>query len=348
MRMFRRAHRHYKDSALALGAAGTANLFLWTLKQPVRAEDRNRTIDILLIRHAESNGNKAAEDERLQKLQKDNFRLFLQERRKLVPDPDVPLSPLGELQAERLRGYGPLLAQKVGEGGKACIFVSPMLRTCQTAAPLVAELRQRNACRVWVKDDIFEFGGMFEIVDGPDPLVKKQLIPRPGLSAKEIRQRFDYDTTLMEHTDGESGWCTGKWESDGEGRERAAAVARWLRSDEFYELCKVESQSSTNPCSVFVSHGWFLNCLLDAVLGIEADHSLDEPDRNGPERQASFFVHRNTGVSRIIITGQAPRRVFVMGLDHYDHLWSTPQSLPGDVPGLDSRSKETLQTNPGA
>jgi len=350
MKVVHHVLRYFKQPALSLAVAGSAHFCLGTVKQPVWADDRDRKVQVLLIRHGESTGNKVFDnlDKRLQELQRYDHKLFLQEISKLLPDPDVPLSPRGEFQAERLRGYAPLLTKCAGPGGKVCVFVSPMQRACQTAAPLVAELRERNSCRVWVKDDIYEVGGMSKVVDGPDPIIREQRTPPPGLSAKQIRERFDYDTALMAHTAEDLGWCNGIWESDSEGRERAAAVAQWLRSDEFYKFCKAETSSDKDPLAVLVSHGWFLNCLLHALLAIEADSALDKLDRNGPEKQASFFVSRNTAVGRIVIQGNAPRQVFVMGLGSLEHLWSTPQALPGQLPVLHLPFKETLHTKPGA
>ena len=73
-------------------------------------------------------------------------------------DGDAPLTPLGEQQAEQLgEFYAPLLMEKAREG-KLRLFVSPQMRTCQTAAPLYSRLHQETGIRAAVRVELHEHG----------------------------------------------------------------------------------------------------------------------------------------------------------------------------------------------
>ena len=73
-------------------------------------------------------------------------------------DGDAPLTPLGEEQAEQLgEFYAPLLMEKAREG-KLRLFVSPQMRTCQTAAPLYSRLHQETGIRAAVRVELHEHG----------------------------------------------------------------------------------------------------------------------------------------------------------------------------------------------
>jgi len=77
--------------------------------------------DLILVRHAESAGNvarEAAESSHAETIDID------------LRDPDVPLSELGERQAKALGGR---LAELVADTPLAAVWVSPYLRTRQTA-----------------------------------------------------------------------------------------------------------------------------------------------------------------------------------------------------------------------
>ena len=71
---------------------------------------------------------------------------------------DSPLTELGEQQAELLgEFYAPLLMEKAREG-KLRLFVSPQMRTCQTAAPLYSRLHQETGIRAAVRVELHEHG----------------------------------------------------------------------------------------------------------------------------------------------------------------------------------------------
>merc|ERR1740130_667294 len=70
------------------------------------------------------------------------------------------LTTLGAAQADCLSGYAAPLADSVGKDGKVCMFVSPHLRTCQTAHPLFLALETKKFVIAEVKEDLFETGGI--------------------------------------------------------------------------------------------------------------------------------------------------------------------------------------------
>jgi len=96
-------------------------------------------------------------------------------------DGDAPLTPLGEEQAEQLgEFYAPLLMEKAREG-KLRLFVSPQMRTCQTAAPLYSRLHQETGIRAAVRVELHEHGPPMHMDNlyAPTPHCRCRWLPAP-------------------------------------------------------------------------------------------------------------------------------------------------------------------------
>lgn len=118
-----------------------------------------RNLEVLIVRHGESENNIIMEEvfartyaqpfssEEFQKADKE----WLARRSE-----DPSLSAKGMAEAEQFAHANvPKLLEAVGPTGCVHIFVSPLLRTCQTAWPLVKLLGSEH-CKVEVRPDIYE------------------------------------------------------------------------------------------------------------------------------------------------------------------------------------------------
>lgn len=236
------------------------------------------------------------------------------------------LNSLGEVQANRSRLYAGALAKDVGEGGKVCIFVSPHLRTCQTAKPLVEELNKTSSCQTLVKDNIWETPGIPKLnpvksADGKFRPVPAEHTDEAGLTPNQIAKDFGYDVSSMwqARSRADKGWFSGEKETHQEGRDRARKVAEWLQSEELYNEC-AEKAPAGQPWAVLVTHGAFINLLLQELLGIPVEASVQ-------------FDTANTAVSHLMIDLQSKTRVRVRSIGQVEHLLTVPHSFSeGAVP----------------
>jgi broad specificity phosphatase PhoE len=189
---------------------------------------------LTIIRHAQS-ANNALEDQRHR-----------------VAEPH--LTEIGYRQAECLAealAGGGVPDPKLGDEGRPFdrIYVSPMQRALETAAPLARALPAAPV-EVWV--DIHECGGMWRD-HGPDG----GIVGYPGLTAAEIAARFPGYRIPPEVTS--SGWWTRGQEQSQECRARTARVAARLRS-----------WAAADERIALVTHGDFTNNLLQALLDASA------------------------------------------------------------------------------
>jgi broad specificity phosphatase PhoE len=118
-------------------------------------------VRLLFIRHAESEGNYADEttNVRVRRGELDGDQALEHVFSLLgdVDDLDHPLTILGHEQAEMLgEFYFPLLEGKAREG-KLHLWVSPQLRTMQTASPLYSRLHQATGIKSNVRIPLHEF-----------------------------------------------------------------------------------------------------------------------------------------------------------------------------------------------
>jgi len=246
-------------------------------------------LNVLLVRHGESVNNPLhAEIFRPVIGEPTSSSRYLEaEERWLRERSDDPaLTPKGLQEAQLVADHFAPLLEAVP--GRVRLFVSPFLRTCQTAAPLAQRLGPR--CRVAMRAAIHEVGGVY--TPGPGGRTG----PGQCLSAEEIERRYPgFDTAALAGPRGE-GWYTGGFETDAEARERVAAVAAWLKSPELLEEC-----GGGSAWAVLVVHGHFIDNLLKALLGI-ADDPLEDGDATNTMfgRQVMFFTP-NTAVGRLSV-----------------------------------------------
>ncbi|HXF63414.1 MAG TPA: histidine phosphatase family protein [Caldilineaceae bacterium] len=232
---------------------------------------------LFIIRHAESANNRLALDL--------TYEEYMAQR-----SPDPPLTERGQRQAKLLaehlasdtipetyhetiptRQDGQEPPARYGGYHITHLYCSPMLRTLQTAQPVVAALGLKPT--VWV--EIHEHGGMFK----GNPRSGEELIIHPGLTRAAIQADFpEYE---LPETITEKGWWNSGYEDMPACYARAIRVARDLRRRAQEErVAEVESHIA------IISHGTFVDALIKALFN------------QLPERQI-FYHHYNTGISRI-------------------------------------------------
>ena len=224
---------------------------------------------LILIRHAQSANNVVIENA--------DYDSYLATR---VPEP--PITEVGAAQAavlaqEFLARYAPGKprgvsrfdfhpAGEAGEHGITHFYVSPMLRTLQTALPLAQALALQP--EVWPA--IHEHGGTFH--GNPRAGDVSDL---HGLTRAEIAVLFP--SYHLPDAVAEAGWWRGGYETIEECDVRAAAVAGHMRA-----MAALTPEATL----LLITHGTFLDRFLKALLGL------------GPPAQM-VFNHLNTAVSRV-------------------------------------------------
>eukprot|EP00435_Cladocopium_sp_Y103_P074579 s13_g49.t1 len=151
------------------------------------------------------------------------------------------------------------------------IFVSPFLRTLQTAAPLAKALKSK----VVVHPLLYEVGGVYVESEG------QRHGPGACLSPSDMERDFpDFD---ISHLSGASnrGWYQGGWETDAAARQRCQQLLSWLQS---------LREEQPNGWAVLVIHGHLIDLLLKALLGIVDDPLGDLENENVMERRVVFFT----------------------------------------------------------
>lgn len=238
-------------------------------------------LHVLLVRHGESLNNPlmakifgpVAEEDPVSQRRRDAEARWLAER---LSDP--ALTDRGMQEAEEVANTLAPMLRRLAGSRLIKIFVSPFMRTLQTAQPLAQALG--SSCSVEVRPDLFEVGGVYvERLGRRDG-------PGECLTAREIEQRFPTYRTTKLPKDG-AGWYRGSWECDRAARQRAAEIAKWLRSAELREDCA----DVAGAYVVLVIHGHLIDMLLKALLGIADDGSSDQPHTNVfTERPVVFFT----------------------------------------------------------
>jgi 2,3-bisphosphoglycerate-dependent phosphoglycerate mutase len=191
-------------------------------------------MNIFFIRHAESTNNTVL-----------YFRKSLEER---VADP--PLSDLGHRQAQAL---GQFLAQNREDFAFDRIYISPFLRTLQTAAAFT-HLYPDAPKIVW--SGIHEYGGCIHI----DPHTEERL-GRPGMTRSQIQTQYPDYQLSAEIT--EEGWYfLPGYEPHETARSRAQHVMQTM----------IEQFGKTDKKIAFVSHWDFHIYFANAILGLDGSN----------------------------------------------------------------------------
>jgi broad specificity phosphatase PhoE len=237
-------------------------------------------MELYILRHGQSSNN-ALHDERQRHSDAPLTDLGVRQSEALAqhlahahPDPDIAHYESGRTQ------------QRDGQGfGITKLYCSPMQRALQTALPISEALG--IAPEVWV--DLHEHGGIY--LDHGDG---RGNVGYPGKTRAEVAAEFP--TYILPGDLTERGWWNRAYESMGVCYTRAAQVAnrlrRWAEGDFRRERIAL------------VTHGTFINCLLNMLLPQGTDES-------------HFFWHYNTAITRLDFVN---RWVVVRYLNRIDHL----------------------------
>lgn len=201
---------------------------------------------LLVIRHAQS-ANNAGEHPRLA---------------------DPPLTDIGERQAVRLAE-----AEKVLDEVDL-LYVSPMRRTLQTAAPIAAT----TGLPARVFTGLHEWGGVWEEREGA-------VSHLPGLTRSEmsaiIPELFVPEDVL------ECGWWGGNLDPSS---PKAALDLSWQNAQRFLKY--LSATYPDGPTAAIITHGGFGSNLIEAVLGV------------GQHPEIARFEQHNTGHALIEFEGE--------------------------------------------
>lgn len=221
-------------------------------------------MNLYIIRHAESANNRLAKGV--------DHDTFLATR-----SVDPSITNLGCEQARLLAQhlaqsaspeYGRSKGERQQRGyGLTRLVCSPMLRTLQTAEPVMEALELTT--EIWL--DVFEQGGMFE----GNPYTGVNLRCYPGAGRSAVAERFPTYALPDEWTD--AGWWTGTYEHMAECQERAERVAVKL-----FALAKETPDARIG----MITHGTFSDQLLKKLFLLAGDRPM-------------YFSHYNTGITRI-------------------------------------------------
>lgn len=227
---------------------------------------------LLLIRHGESENN----------------RLYAETGGWSGRSPDPDLTTLGHAQAAKLADF--YLASRLPQPD--VLLTSLMRRAVSTAAPLAAAF----GLPLQGHPLLHEVGGIFEADDeGP----QAEGTPRPGSPASALLA-LSPQLVLPEGAD-ETGWHRRPFEQPGHAWERAREVVAGLRTE----------YGDTDQLIGLVSHGWFSQYLIHALLGWEP----------GPQgRLSAWLVIDNTGHTLIELNSGDGWPPALRWLNRHDHL----------------------------
>lgn len=274
-----------------------------------------RKLDIILIRHGESQNNCTYDIVREKFGDSLSVERFEEEVLKLH-DPDPVISKKGQLQAKGLQNY-------IANGGFSSIvtnadewkiFSSPM-RRCLLTCKAVSEAYDNKS--VTVAPFLFESDGCFtSLPDGSTAGL-------PGMTSSEILEMFPY-FNCMEGM--EKGWyMLPKRETTEEFLERSEKIAQWL-----WELhSQTTEQRGFKTGIILAVHGNLIRSIISALV------------------KTSFLVtHDNTGFTHIQLwsdsTGKhnVPSIQFVNRVDHLLH--SSPNLISGSAVFTDHWMQEFI------
>lgn len=235
---------------------------------------------IILVRHGESQNNLYHEI---------SLQVFEENR---VADPSITERGMQQAQcvADYFQSGENMLLQDVHE-----MYVSPMLRTMQTATPIAKAL---NICPI-VWTEIHEISGVHD-----------RGIGQGGMTRTEMQQQFP-DYKLPDNVT-EFGWYDTKLgrESDKHGRQRVQSV--------WQHLVKMANELSEDHTIVMVVHGDFIDQFLQVSLDIAEpvnSYAKDDP----LEEKHKVFPTWNASISALdlcMYKNQKPTILFHNSVAH--------------------------------
>ena len=225
-------------------------------------------LKLMFVRHAQSANNKKSDVE----------------GREAGRDPDPGITPEGEAQAELLAKYLKAARDDPHRPLKiSSIVTSPMLRCLQTTAPICEAL----GLPAHVFGDIHEQGGVFRGHRGECGTSTGDYEHVHGMSASEIQEKFpfvDGFTGVDEH-----GWWPGGYEP---------IVETSIRARRAVDALKNMAEPGESKTVLVVTHGWFLELLIKAFLGLPLPWDATELGPN-------YILLHNTSVTSLDLL--APR-----------------------------------------
>jgi len=260
-----------------------------------------KKIDVVLIRHAESNNNVIYETvrQRFQNLPL-SAEQFEQEVAKLH-SPDPVLSPKGQTQAGALGKFIAAggLSKPITSAEDWKICSSPMRRCLHTSR----EIGQALNIDVTVVPFLFESEGCFLSMPGGET------VGQPGMKTSEIEDefpRFSCEAGM------ENGWYTlPHRESRRQFLDRSESVANWL----WELLVQAPEQRGFKTGIVLSIHGNLIGALIAALFKSEM-----------------LIAHDNTGITHVQLWVDATGKrklASIHYLNKVDHLHSRPELISG-------------------
>ena len=271
---------------------------------------------ILLIRHGESENNLHHEI---------SLQAFEEHR---VPDPSI--TARGTEQAQCVADYFQKMMTVAsannditGGDGVDAMYVSPMRRTMQTAVPIVEAIvsspqtdsttnveegndngnhkstKAPPLVQVWT--DIYEVSGVHD-----------RGIGKPGLTSLEMQDQFPVLSRCLPDTVTEQGWydmSLGR-ETNAHGQRRCQKV--WKN------LVAMAQALTQNSCIIMVVHGYFMDYLLQAALGIL---EVQDSDIHNPlVEKSKIFPTWNASITAVDIHSSNCQRPTILFHNSVAHL----------------------------
>ena len=273
-------------------------------------------VPVMFVRHGQSTNNPIYEKLLAEQIAGRMSHAQVQERWLAQRTDDPGLTELGTGEAEQLGTY---LASALSPtpSARCVVYTSAFRRTLDTTAGILRTLQQQApgmAVEVRVRPDIFETGGVYTTGAGGE-----RIGPGRCFSADEIRTLHGYDVSRLPSA---GQWYTAGWETDAASRERAAGVARWLRSGAF-------CTEHAGKLVLLVMHGQFIDHLQKALLGIADDSALDVAGTNSLMGHAVIFSTPNTATSMFSVVPGG--NVVVRWIGRVDHLQRAPADAFGKL-----------------
>ncbi|MFH2132291.1 MAG: histidine phosphatase family protein [bacterium] len=210
---------------------------------------------------------------------------------------DAPVSELGKQQARLLGAFIGDKSNGVEPGstdnpssydefGFTHLYVSPMIRTLDTAMPVAAALNINPV--VW--EDLHEQGGVWT-QDG----TASEKTPHPGLDPVALKTR--YPGFVVPSTMSAKGWWQGPYET---------LEACYLRAGRVWETL-LKRHGETEDRVAVVSHGIFFNCFMFQLFGFS------------PGEPRFQFAIQNVSITRVDIDKRGKKLIYQNRVEFIPH-----------------------------